>query len=204
MKAADLDFSKHLKLSSETGIATFHDTRIVIFDADAVGLLRQEMIQEMGWDRTRDLILRFGYQHGYSDFLQMKINYTFDTERDLLVSGPVVHTWEGLVHATPLAISFNRTDGTFQFTGVWANSVEAAQFLTFNETATVPVCWSLMGYASGWSTAFFGSPLLAIEPVCVGKGDCHCEWLIQPPADWGAEAEPYVRALKGFWSDNNG
>ena len=47
-------------------------------------------------------------------------------------------------------------------------------------------------------------PLLAIEPVCVGKGDAHCEWLIQPPAAFGPEAEPYVRALKGFWSDNNG
>ena len=204
MKATDFNFSEDLKLSPETGIATFHDSRIVIFDADAIGLLRQEMMQELGWDRTRDLILRFGYQHGYSDHLQMRINHTFDTEQDLLASGPVIHTWEGIVHAAPLAISFSRDDGTFRFTGVWTNSYEAAQFLTFNAVATMPVCWSLMGYASGWSTAFFGSPLLAIEPVCVGKGDDHCEWLIQPPAAWGPEAEPYVRALEGFWSDNNG
>ena len=61
-----------------------------------------------------------------------------------------------------------------------------------------------MGYASGWSTAFFRRPLLAIEPVCVENGDDHCEWLIQPPAAFGPEPEPYVRALKGFRGASNG
>ena len=36
--------------------------------------------------------------------------------------------------------------------------------------------------------AFFGSPAIAIEPLCVGKGDAHCKWLIQPPAVWGDKA----------------
>ncbi len=52
-----------------------------------------------------------------------------------------------------------------------------------------------MGYASGWCTAFLGRPLLAIEPLCVGKGDDHCEWLIQPPDVWGDAAGPYIKAL---------
>ena len=74
----------------------------------------------------------------------------------------------------------------------------AEQYLTFNHPADQPVCWSLMGYASGWSTAFFGSPLIAIEPVCMGKGDDHCEWKIQSPEDWGDEARPYIEALAGL------
>jgi hypothetical protein len=56
-----------------------------------------------------------------------------------------------------------------------------------------------MGYASGWCTAFFGSPLVAIEPVCVGKGDDHCEWLIQPPAAWGSDAAVYLAAYQPFF-----
>jgi Activator of aromatic catabolism/V4R domain len=158
----------------------------------------------MGRDKTREIILRFGYQNGYSDFLQMRLNHTFDTEMDLLASGPVIHSWEGVVNATPRDIQLDREAGVFEFTGVWTNSYEAAQYLTFHEVATEPVCWSLMGYASGWCTGFFGSPVVAIEPVCVGKGDDHCEWLIQPPAAWGEEAGPYVRALEGFWRENNG
>jgi hypothetical protein len=117
--------------------------------------------------------------------MQMKMNYTFDTEMDLLASGPVIHTWEGIVQATPKEIRFDRARGEFYFSGVWMNSYEAEQHLSFNPPATEPVCGSLMGHASGWRTAFFGSPVIAIEPLWIGREDAHCEWLIQPLADWG-------------------
>lgn len=130
----------------------------------------------------------------------MKKKYAFDTEMDLLASGPVIHSWEGIVNARPKEIHFDRAKGEFHFTGVWTNSYEAEQHLSFGPPAIEPVCWSLMGYASGWSTAFFGKPLLAIEPVCVGKSDDHCEWLIQPPEAFGSVAAPYLAALKPLMS----
>ncbi|MDA8213055.1 MAG: XylR N-terminal domain-containing protein [Clostridia bacterium] len=198
MKATDFNFAKDLQFDLATGMTTFKDSRLVIFDANAIGLLRQNLIKELGMSKARELFLKFGYQHGYSDFMQMKINYQFETEMDLLASGPVIHTWEGIVQATPNELRFNRATGEFYFTGVWTNSYEAEQHLTFNEISREPVCWTLMGYASGWCTAFFGSKLIAVEPVCVGKGDDHCEWKIQPPSAWGDEARPYIEALKQF------
>jgi hypothetical protein len=198
MKATDFDFTKDLQFSIESGMTTFRDSRLVVFDAGAMGLLRQEMVALVGWDKARDLILRFGYQHGYSDFMAMKINYQFDNEMELLASGPVIHTWEGIVKATPKEIRFDHETGEFYFTGVWANSYEAEQYLSFNKEAQRPVCWSLSGYASGWCTAFFGSPLIAIEPVCVGMGHDHCEWLIQPPDKFGLEARATIEALKSL------
>jgi Activator of aromatic catabolism/V4R domain len=195
MKATDFDLSKDLKFDMETGITSFKDSRLVLFDANAIGLLRQSLIKEIGFEKARVFFLRFGYQHGYSDFLQMKINYEFDSEMDLLASGPVIHTWEGVVQATPKEIKFDRETGEFYFTGIWTNSYEAEQHLMYDDAVEEPVCWSLMGYASGWCTAFFGSPLLAIEPVCVGRGDDHCEWLIQPPDKFGDLAKPYMDAL---------
>lgn len=195
MKATDFNFEKDLRFSLETGMTTFKDTRLVIFDANAIGLLRQSMVELMGKEQARSLFLRFGFQNGYSDFLQMKFNYAFDSEMDLLASGPVIHTWEGVVKAEPRELEFDRETEHFFFTGVWKNSYEAEQHLMYNEHAPEPVCWSLVGYASGWCTAFFGRPLLAMEPLCVGKGDTHCEWKIQPPEQWGPEAEPYLKAL---------
>jgi hypothetical protein len=199
MKATDFDLSKDLRFSLEKGITSFRDSRLVIFDANSIGLLRQSLINQLGISQAREFFLRFGFQNGYSDFLQMKVNYQFDTEIDLLASGPVIHTWEGIVQATPRDIRYDRSTGTFYFTGVWSNSYEAEQHLSFNESFTEPVCWSLMGYASGWCTAFFGSPLVAIEPVCVGKGDDHCEWLIQPPDVWGSEGAVYLTAYQPFF-----
>ncbi len=199
MKATDFDLSKHINFSPETGITTFKDSRLVIFDANAVGLLRQSLVEELGVEKARKIFLEFGYQNGYADFMQMKINYEFDTEMDLLASGPVIHTWEGIVQATPTENRYDRDTGEFFFTGVWSNSYEAEQYLSYNVEADEPVCWSLMGYASGWATAFFGSPLITIEPVCVGKGDDHCEWKIQPPEVWGDEAKPYLEAYGRFF-----
>jgi hypothetical protein len=196
MKATDFDFTKDLKFSLDTGVTTFRDSRLVVFDAGAMGLLRHELVTLLGWEKAREVILRFGYQNGYADFMQMKINYQFDSEMDLLASGPVIHTWEGIVQATPKEIRFDKATGEFYFTGVWTNSYEAEQYLSFNNNAHEPVCWSLTGYASGWCTAFFGAPLVAVEPVCVGMGHDHCEWLIQPPGKFGEEARATIEALK--------
>jgi hypothetical protein len=199
LKALDFDLSKEIRFNAETGLTTFRDTRLVLFDANAIGLLRQNLIDTLGWDQARAFLLRFGYQNGYSDFMQMKLNYDFQDERELLASGPVIHTYEGIVQATPKEIRFDRYQREFFFTGVWTNSFEAEQHLSFNDRSYQPVCWTLMGYATGWCTAFAGWPVLAIEPLCVGKGDSHCEWEIKPPEQWGDRAVPYIDALNVFW-----
>lgn len=201
MKAADFNLAEDIRFNLETGVTTFKDTRLVIFDANAIGLLRQNLISELGWERARTFFLKFGYQNGFADFLQMKTNYEFEDEMELLASGPVIHTWEGIVHVKPTHIEFNRETGDFLFTGIWSNSYEAQQHLSFNVTSSEPVCWSAMGYASGWCTAFFGSPLIAIEPLCKGMGDDHCEWKIQSPSAWGDDAKPYLIAYQEFFAE---
>lgn len=202
MKATDFNLGRDLKFDPSTGITSFQDTRLIILDANAMGLLRQTLLTSLGMEKTRDIFLKFGFENGYSDFLQMKEAYgsLFDSEMDLLASGPVIHTWEGIVHAAPIDIKYDRPTGKFFFTGTWTNSYEAQQHLSFNHTEKEPVCWTLMGYASGWCTAFFSKPVLAIEPVCMGKGDNHCEWKIQDVNSWGAEAKPYLAALKDLFN----
>lgn len=199
MKASDFNLPKEIEFSFETGVTVFRDNRLVLFDANAIGLLRQSLIDTIGVEKAREIFLKFGYQNGYADFLQMKLNYEFDSEMDLLASGPVIHTWEGIVQATPKELRYDRATGEFFFTGVWTNSYEAEQHLSYNHASEDPVCWSLMGYATGWGTAFFGKPLLAIEPVCVGKGDDHCEWLMKPLSEWDDTAKPYIDAYKPFF-----
>jgi hypothetical protein len=201
MKATDFDLQRDLKYDPAKGLTTFHNSRLVIFDANAIGLLRQNLIDYLGTDKAREFFLKFGFENGYSDFIQMKVAYgnEFDSEMDLLASGPVIHTWEGVVHAAPTEIRYDRETGEFYFTGIWTNSYEADQHLSYNEAGREPVCWTLMGYASGWCTAFFGKPLLAIEPICIGKGDSRCEWKIQSPKDWGAEAEIYLKCLNEYY-----
>lgn len=198
MKATDFNLSKEIVFNADQGVTTFKNSRLVVFDVNAIGLLRQKLIDTLDWQKARQIFLQFGFQNGYADFMQMKLAYEFDTEMDLLASGPVIHTWEGIVHAQPKELRIDRAAGDIFFTGVWSNSYEAEQHLCFNDPAQEPVCWSLMGYASGWCSAFMGRKTIAIEPVCVGMGHDRCEWKIMPEEKWGPEAEPYRRAYRDF------
>lgn len=198
MVANDFDYTKDLKLDYQSGVVSFKHNRLVMFDVDTMGLLRSMLVNELGKEKARAIFLQFGYQQGFADLLQLRANYTFDTEHDLLAAGPVMHTWEGVVKAIPQELRFNRETGDFYMRGVWVNSYEADQHLAYLGPSDEVVCWSLMGYASGYATAFFGKKLIAIEPACVGKGDDTCEFEIKPEADWGDEAQPYIEALKNF------
>ena len=196
MKALDFNLKEDIQFDFEQGKNKFKDNRLVMFDANAIGLLRQNLIDEIGYEKAREFFLKFGYQNGYSDFIQIKVNYVFENEMELLAAGPVIHTWEGIVSAIPTEIHYDRDKDEFFFTGDWINSFEADQHLTFNIHAEEPVCWSLMGYATGWCTAFFGKLVIAIEPVCRGKGDKCCGWKIQRPDAWGDEANMYLDIYK--------
>ena len=184
MKALDFDMSKEIEFDFDKGITSFKGSRVLIFDANIMGLLRNNMIKELGEEKAKAFLFKLHFQNAFEEFINMKQNYKFENELELLSSGPTIHTWRGIVKATPKQIEFDRDAGTFYFTGIWTHSWEAEQYLTFNEKANEPVCWSLTGYASGWCSAFFGSLTIAMEPVCVGKGDKHCEWLIKDAGSW--------------------
>jgi len=199
MKAKDFNFQKELKYSFETGQVTLKNSRVLILDTNAIGLLRYNLIELLGMEATRALFLQLGYINGYSDFMQFKTTHEFDDDNELLTLGPIMHSWEGVVKAVPKEIRIDKNKGEFYFSGVWIGSYEAEQHLIYYKPWSEPVCWSLMGYSSGWSSAFFGSKLIAIESLCIGKGDDHCEWEIQPPEVWDYEkAKPYIEALKEF------
>lgn len=199
MKATDFNLSKELNFNFGDGITSFRDTRLLLLDSNAMGLLRQDMIEILGVEKTRDLFLRFGYQQGYADFMQLKLGYEFDSEFELLNVGPLVHTWEGIVKVVPDEVRYDRSTGDFFLSAACLNCYEAEQHLSFNESATDPVCWSMVGYASGWCSGFFGSKVIAIEQSCVGKGDACCYAHVKPVAAWNAETvKPYLNALSGF------
>jgi predicted hydrocarbon binding protein len=201
MEAKDFDLEGDLEYGAMDGVNVFKNNRMLTFNADAVGLLRQQLIDAVGTESARELLLQFGFQSGYADFLQMKTSYDFDTEGDLLEVGPAMHTQEGIVAVEPLEMDYDRESGDFYFQGLWHNSYEAEQHIVHNGEADHPVCWSLMGYGSAWCSGFMGEPVLELESRCVGMGDDVCEWVIKPIDEWGEEADPYLDALSEFFEE---
>ncbi|MFH0735094.1 MAG: XylR N-terminal domain-containing protein [bacterium] len=198
IKATDFNLSKEIQFLPEQGLVVHKDARLLILDSNSLGLLLNSLIVNMGFENTMKTFMQSGFEHGFSDFLAMQADFgdKFENEIELFASGPVIHSWEGLVHAQPTKIEIDREKGHFLCEGIWTNSWQAQQYLTFNPVGEKAVCSSLTGYASGWTSGFFGEPVLAIETACIAKGDPHCAWQLKPIDNFGEEAAYGLNMLK--------
>ncbi|MFO7561925.1 MAG: XylR N-terminal domain-containing protein [Enhygromyxa sp.] len=196
MKLDDINLAKMLTFEPERGQVRLGEARMLIFRQDSLTVLRSLLYEQVGAPLARSLLSRFGYQCGKGDFDTLQKTYEWDTEEDRFGAGPVMHSWEGIVHVEPTRLEFDREAGHFHMTGIWRNSYEAEIHLEKFGEAEAPVCYTLTGYASGWCSAFFGRPLIAIETKCAGCGHERCEFEVRPPSAWDQRATPWIEALQ--------
>jgi PAS domain S-box-containing protein len=199
-KANVLDFSTLIQSEVEEGRLFFNQRRAVIFDTETMGTLRQQLIETLGQELAMGLLIRFGYTQGHNDAKKLEESFDWETETDWLAAGPIINSMTGLVHVTPEKIEFDRETGHFYMQGIWHNSYEAEEHLNRYGPSDHPVCWSLIGYISGYTSAFFGQELVAIETECVGQGSDRCHWEVRPVAEWGADPRvaSYLDALESM------
>jgi len=174
MNPDELKLLELLKADEETGVIRFKHRRMLIFDANALGLLRKELIETLGLERARRILTRFGYASGYRDALTSKELFHWQSDDDWFAAGPRLHTLEGIVRARLLRLQMDKGGGVLEAEAEWLHSYEAEQHLKHIGHSDSPVCWTLTGYASGYTSAVFGSEVCCFEKECVGRGDARC------------------------------
>src|SRR5262249_29905498 len=174
MKSGELKLVELLKADEESGVIRFKHRRMLIFDADAMGLLRKELVETLGLERARHILTRFGYACGYRDALTSKELFDWQSDDDWWAAGPRLHQLEGIVQVRMLRSHMDRRRGVLEAEAEWLHSYEAEQHLKHIGRSDSPVCWTLTGYASGHASAVFGSEVCCFETECVGKGDARC------------------------------
>ncbi|MBN2225134.1 MAG: XylR N-terminal domain-containing protein [Deltaproteobacteria bacterium] len=180
MKVSEFRFDEHLAFKPEQGRILFKDQRMVMMSADSFGTLLKEIIDIGGVNMARVFMRRFGETAGRNDARTIKNTLSPDTDIDWLALGPMIHSWEGIVRAVPEEINIDRDTGKFYMKGTWEDSFFAEQYLKHYGKSKDPVCWLLTGYATGYTSEFFGKKLIAKEPTCKGKGDDLCRFEITP------------------------
>jgi|SRR5262245_61232280 len=174
MNLEELKLLELLKADEESGVIRFKHRRMLIFDADAMGILRKELVETLGLERARRTLTRFGYACGYRDALTSKDLFDWESDADWLAAGPRLHTLEGIVQVRLLRSQMDRQAGVYVAEAEWMHSYEAEQHLRHIGRSDSPVCWTLTGYASGHASAVFGNEVYAFEKECIGKGDTRC------------------------------
>ena len=82
--------------------------------------------------------------------------------------------------------------GPFRMEVAWHDSVEVDEQRMALGQAAEPVCWMMVGYASGYASFCTGQEIFFIERKCRGKGDRVCAAVGKDRASWGAEIEPSI------------
>ncbi len=183
MKASTLTVADLLVTPPDGGTFTFAGDRVLLMDAVALGLLRQQLIDSLGFSGARAIFMRFGYGHGWRLAQAMRHTIQWDDESEWRRAGGRLHRLHGLVTFEPVSESQRASPPAFA-ESVWHDSYEAEQHLLHNGQATECVCWSLVGFASGYSSFVNERPIICVETSCRGKGDSVCRMVGRFKEDW--------------------
>ncbi len=157
---------------------------MILMHAVAFASFRNELIETLGISRARRLLTRIGYAAGSRD-AEMARSVRRDAEpEDAFLGGPQLHALEGIVLAEPREFRINFERGEFYGDFLWIGSVEGEAHLEQFGIQPYPVCWMQLGYACGYTTTFFGKPVLFREVECCASGSEHCRIIGKPVDEW--------------------
>ena len=187
----DLHLAELLDFRPDQGIIRLHEQRVVILSAAAMGLLWKELTDTLGFEMARRVAIRFGFADGYHDAVNLRQRSRWTDPVEGIRAGAVLHTLEGIVRTEVRRIEHDVETGRFAEEVVWHDSYVAEQHVHhFGKTSgSGPVCWSLVGYASGFASACLGKEIYFREMSCVGQGDKLCVAVGRDAQSWGGEID---------------
>ncbi|MCU7845276.1 MAG: sigma 54-interacting transcriptional regulator [Candidatus Thiodiazotropha sp. (ex Monitilora ramsayi)] len=175
---------RNLHLTFDAGKILLNDHRMVLLHTHAMGALRKELMDTLGHDRARGVLTRMGYASGAKDAELARKLLPESSDEDLLMMGPRLHTLEGVVHVKPIKVDIDIRQRHFYGEFLWENSHEASEHLKLFGIHPEPVCWTQIGYASGYTSEIMGRFIAYREVECNAKGDRHCRIIGKPIEEW--------------------
>ncbi len=186
------DIQSLLRFEPEEGRIWLAEERMVLLRSSELQALRKEMIESLGIDRAKGLLIRMGYISGQRDADTARRLRPDSSLFDVFSVGPQSHMVTGQVKVTPLSLELDEDENTFHGVFEWENSFEAEIFLSEYGVSYEPVCWSQIGYASGFTSHFVGRQILFRELGCMGCGEKVCRIEGRPVEEWD-DAEEMLR-----------
>jgi DNA-binding NtrC family response regulator len=188
----DADLRRLLRFEPLSGAIWLGERRMVLHTA-ALSALRRDLITSVGTEHTRRLLTRMGFASGLHDAGFANQTRGDRSLEDMFLVGPQLHMLEGAARVTPLQLRMDAASGQFEGEFRWDDSWEAHAHRLAHGVVDEPACWILLGYASGYTSAFMGKLILFKEIKCGACGDDHCHIVGKPIDDWpdGDAHRPY-------------
>ncbi|MBN8507657.1 MAG: sigma 54-interacting transcriptional regulator [Burkholderiales bacterium] len=194
----DADLRRLLRFTPDSGAIWLGDRRMVLLHTAALSALRQDLIGSVGEQHARRLLTRMGYASGLRDAEFAKKTRPGRPLAEMFLVGPQLHMLEGAARVTPLRMEIDAEAGRFDGEFRWDDSWEAYAHRQKYGVVDEPACWTLLGYASGYTSAFMGRLILFKEVACAACGADHCHIHGRPIEDW-----PDGEAHRHYFEDDS-
>ena len=178
------DLRRLLRFEPDSGAIWLGDRRMVLMHTMALTALRQDLITSIGSEHARRILTRMGYAAGMCDAEYARKTRPDMSLHECFLVGPQLFMLEGAAHVTPVKLTFDIQAGQFCGEFSWDHSWEAYAHQQKYGLGTDPACWTLLGYASGYTSAFMGRLILYKETMCAACGADHCHIVGRPIEEW--------------------
>lgn len=166
--------------------------RMILIPSSAFGTLRKDLIENIGMDRMKGFLIRYGWNLGVSDASKV-LKKDFSSVFDLLKQGPILHMMKGhtSVNTSRLEVDLETDQSvkSVHVEGIWMGSYEAEEHVRQFGISESPVCHTLIGYASGYYSTICNHTVIFKELTCIGKGDNECRYVGKSMDCWKGEVD---------------
>lgn len=183
------DLLDEIRFDVENGKIWFHGERMLLSHAYALWQFREDLIESLGMARAKRFLLRYGYYAGMQDAQIAKKIRPHQSIEEAFAAGPQLHTIRGMVKVTPRLLSFDVEKGYFKGTFDWHDSFEVSYHKKKHGISKEPICWTLLGYASGYTSYFLGKEIAFKETLCEAMGHDHCHIIGKTLDEWEGETD---------------
>ena len=198
MRADELALDRLLAGDPERGLLSVPGGRVLVADAAATWRMAEELEETLGEEAARGVLLRHGFQAGYQDATRLRTYHDWDSDLEWLQAAARTRTVLGFARVDFSDLVVDRSRGLFRALAVARNAYEASSCLHRRGPARAPVCHRLVGYLSGFASAWLGDEVLFVERTCAATSEdgqvCTLEG--RPAAEWGEAGERLRRAYQ--------
>lgn len=192
------DLVQRIKFEPNKGRIQLGDQRMLLLHARALRTLREGLIETVGQCGARALLTRIGFEAGAQDAELARQIRGDAADLDAFWVGPQLHGVEGMVRVELVRLEIDIARGYHHGEFLWHDSAEDEDYVDRHGQADFPVCWTQVGYASGYTSRFMGRTIVYREVGCRSMGEAHCRIVGKSAEDWGdADEDLYYFGLKG-------
>ncbi|MDM5333309.1 XylR N-terminal domain-containing protein [Ureibacillus composti] len=171
-------------LQSET--FEHYEDKTISTTSATFGLLRKELISNLGMKRAKAFLLRYGWNLGVAHAKEVLKNPT--KLEDMLNKGGELHLQTGqiskMISERTLEIGENGEVIYIYATGKWLDSFEVKEHIKNHGISDHPVCHTLAGLGSGYTSMILKRKVFLKEIKCRAMGHEDCVYEMRLEEEW--------------------